>query len=254
MPVQTKRKVATKKEAVSVKYERLRLRHWVMFWVLVAATHALVIAIFSNVDVRTLLPVNVVNDEQQKAEAQLINKLKNQVASLEESLSNAQRKAAPAESECETSSDAPIDTYVTYIDKETSVSMSLPYSFEWKGRGCSVPPALDYGSGIGFGPGHIYGRYASLDIRPREAAAEIIRAEVESAPTSTDQLGAVRNIRRRMINGLSVTSYSMGLDIGGTRNTWVAAGRTYTYVIQDDYEWLTDAEAIKIIQSLRVTK
>lgn len=253
MAVQTKRKTSVKKEPVAVKYERLQLRHWVMFWALVAATHALVIAIFSNVDVRTLLPVNVVNDEQQQAEERVFADLKTEIASLQTKIRSMETESTST-SECDTISKTPIETYFTYIDPKTSVSMSLPYSFGWKGQDCEISPVETYSGSIGFGPGHIYGRYASLDIRPREAAAEIIRVEVESAPTSTDQLGAVRNIRRRTINGLNVTSYSMGLDIGGVRNTWVAAGRTYTYVIRDDYEWLTDSEAIKIIQSLRVTK
>lgn len=243
--------VKTKTVATKVKGKpHFPLFHWMVFWVLVLATVALVCAIFGKIDVKTLKPVGAGNEKSVSAEDQLVGELKDQVAALEESLAKVEN-ASGSTADCATTQVTAIDTYVTYVDKETGVSMSLPYSFGWNGQGCELSP----GGPGGFGPGHIYGRYASLHISPRETAAEIIRVETtESTPTSTTEVSAVRNIRRRVINGLTVTTYTQALDIGFTRNTWVAAGRTYTYVIRDDYEWLTDAEAVKIIQSLRVTK
>lgn len=218
------------------------LYRWMMFWLLVLCNVALIAALFGRVDVRTLLP---------KTEVKVVER----IVEVEKEPSEADREMDSA-AECATPADTPIDTYVTYVNKETGVSMSLPYSFGWRGQGCSIAPVDIYydASFLGFGPGHIYGRYASLEIHSRDAAAEIIRVEVDSAPTSTDQLGAVSNIRRRTINGLNVTSYTKALDIGGSEDVWVAAGRTYTYIIRGRGEWLTDAEAVKIIQSLRVTK
>ena len=58
--------------------------------------------------------------------------------------------------------------------------------------------------------------------------------------------------QRRNINGLTVYSYApSGFD--GNIHYWRALGRSYTYFIQSA-GWLTDAEAVKIIQSLKVVK
>ena len=232
-----------KTKSRSSKVKKIQYK-WLMFWLLVLTNVALVASIFGNVDVRTFKSGAIVVDDEIDATEPFEDAAEAPDA-VEENTGSAV--------ECATPIDTPIDTYVKYLDQKTGVSVSLPYSFGWRGPGCTISPADAYDTSIGFGPGHIYGRYANLEIRPRGDAEQIIRGETESAPTSADQLGAVTGLRRRTINGLAVTSYSHALDIGGDENVWIAVGKTYSYIIRG-YAWLTDAEAIKIIQSLKVTK
>lgn len=253
-----------KKETVSAKYERLRLRHWVMFWVLVAATHALVIAIFSNVDVRTLLPVNVVNDEQQKAEAQLIEELKIQVKSLEDKAAsvesseiNSERRLVSRGStlqECPVSLSSSTQDIIYISTVEQNVNMSLPYSFSWGSDAYFINP-IDRSRGVAgeiyFGPGIASGdcllvRDSLLMIDERRSSPNELRSELSGQDLK------ISNLRERTINGIPVLSYEFdrGAD---TERVWVGFGRTNHYTLQSA-GWLTDTEAIKIIQSLRVTK
>lgn len=260
MPVQTKRKTSVKKES-----ERLRLRHWVMFWVLVAATHALVIAIFSNVDVRTLLPVNVVNDEQRKAQAQLIEELKTQVKSLEDKAAsvenleiNSERRLVSRGStlqECLVSLSSSTQDIIYLDTVEQNLSMSLPYSFSWGSDKYLVNP-IDRSRGVAgevyFGPGSEHQctlvRDSTLLIDNFDRTLRQRRSEIAS------QLGMeFSNVRERTISGIPVLSYEVLADNGQFYREWMAFGRTNNYTIRSA-GWLTDAEAIKIIQSLRVTK
>lgn len=234
--------------------ERLRLRHWMFFWILVLANVALVCAIFGNVDVNTLKPVSVVDEGQNTAE-QLVTDLKTELSELQKKVQDAESRAAQT-TECETLEVAPIDTYVTYVDPKTQVSMSVPYSFGWNGKDCEISPVTIDSSNIGFGPLMIpFGRYASLEILPREEAEKILSKDLPPPTTAempTDLLEVATEIQRRSVNGLAVTIYNIAPG-GVTERRWVAAGRTYTYVIRDTRQWLTDIEAVKIIQSLRVT-
>jgi hypothetical protein len=251
MPVQTKRKGSTKKETMSVKNERLRLRHWVMFWVLVAATHALVISIFSNVDVRTLLPVSAVNEEKMTAEEQLVAELRAQVKSLGDKVASVESTEAhpkPATS-CLTTTSTAIDTYITYVDKSTNVSASLPYSFSW---GDECAPVVLTDAGIWFGPGKSSDNENNSAIRDSELTIGDKRITLSQVKQNLQPgypgVSEDTNLRERTISGIPVLSFNAD----GGSHVWYAFGRSFTYILGSD-SWLTDAEAIKIIQSLRVT-
>jgi hypothetical protein len=272
MAVQTKRKTSVKKETVAVKYERLQLRHWVMFWVLVAATHALVITIFSNVDVRTLLPVNVVNDEQRLADQVLIDDLKAQVKSLGEQVASVEKPSSQGRTVVNVKDVAWNDSYFsgqdlptdcgqlglndstatqTYLwrDESTGIQAELPYSFNWgNDRYLPTPYEQVNSSTIAFGPfvivyqGCSVGRQAELTFRPSVDPNPVLR-EVRNNP---DLVGPVR---QRVINGITVLSYR--IEALGYGDIWDVFGRSYHYTIKGG---LTDAEAMNIIQSLRVTQ
>ena len=258
MAVTTKRKVGVKKETVTVRRERLRLRDWMLFWILVLANVALVCAIFGNIDVNTLKPVSVVNEEQQSAEQQLVDELKAQLKDLGDKMTDIDQEqhtynefvqSRDIDFECRTEGREPgqPETYFTYIDTETGVSMTLPYSFSWGTSNCP-PLRKESLQEIRFGP-----VTPSEDNPMRDASLRILEvADLRNRRIElTDGPNGSSDVRERVVNGMTVLSYKYeGL---GSLSYWEAFGRNFRYLITSR-SWLTDSEAIKIIQSLRVTK
>jgi hypothetical protein len=256
MAVTTKRKTSVKKEVVSTRYERLRLREWMIFWILVLANIALVCAIFGNVDVRTLKPVGVVNEEQKTAEQELVAALRAEVMSLQASLDTAKVEATTPTSSCSNLEVTPIDNYLVYTDTNTGVRMSIPYGSDWNTDRCPVTPA-DWNDGgfLAFGPLTSVTFPSGSDVAKRDANLTIL-PQVRSVAEQRELLrnpqeGDIEDLRERTISGIPVFSYTLEY-VGPSQKYWVALGRTYTYYLSS-YGWLTDAEAVKIIQSLRVT-
>lgn len=245
------------------------LYRWMMFWLLVLANVALVAAIFGNVDVRTLKPVSVVDEEERSGQTTRERELEAQVTVLEGDLNRLQRNLERKEingdvvyipsatdydfdQECYLDPQQPglPETYVTYIDKETSVSVTVPYSFSWGTLNC--PPVQSSNtSTIAFGPavGTEGGESRDSWLHITEATSTASALAMVNADSS--ESGAKPQVRQRVINGLTVFSYKWEGIV--TINHWVAVGRNYTYRISS-LGWLTDAEAVKIIQSLRVTR
>jgi hypothetical protein len=269
MAVTTKRKAGVKKETVTVRRERLRLRDWMLFWILVLANVALVCAIFGDIDVNTLKPVSVVNEEQQSAEQQLVDELKAQLKDLGDKVAAVENvnvneglekhlvSLGYSFPECPVSVNLSSSTQdIIYLDTvEQNLSISLPYSFSWGSDKYLVNP-IDRSRGVAgevyFGPGSEHQctlvRDSTLLIDNFERTLRQRRSEIAS------QLGMeFSNIRERMISGIPVLSYEVLADGGRFYREWMAFGRTNNYTLRSA-GWLTDAEAIKIIQSLRVTK
>ena len=240
MTAQIKRKTSTKKEAPAAKYYRLRLREWMIFWILVAFTMILIVTIFGDVKIEALNPTDSLSQENETLIAQ-INTLEARVAELQGPAEQQQlmEVTEPSRSSCTMdTTTAPIDQYASYtIDASytdaASVSMRIPYSTGWWKFGCDYAAVIGDRGVIQFGPWSNDGHVAKLVITPSESAP--------STSTGT----------RRTVNGMTV--YSTVSEERGSTNTWIAYGRNYVYRITS-LNWLTDAEAIKIIQSLRVTK
>lgn len=274
MPVKTKRKAVTKAVPLTPKYERLRLREWMMFWVLFAATVALVCAIFGDVDVRTLRPVGVTSSTN--AGQQELDELRAQVVDLSTELNSIeQQQVSSSERIIANIRDIPFgDLYfydevnlgvqcdrlnlntstptqsIVWTDEPTGLQASLPYSFDWGTDRYLVTPYEELGLGlIAFGP--IVKTYDCNPARDAILAFDFPKDPSNSLSEIRKEPGLEGTVRQRTINGITVLSYRIGELAGG--NFWEVFGRSYHYRIRSE-GWLTDAEAIKIIQSLRVTK
>lgn len=242
---------------------------WLMFWLLVLCSVALVCALFGNVDVRTL--------KDQTSDTTAVTTVSSQVASstttdmVEDSFENqvAQSPEHPGEpfdietgaclfNSAETAD--PIDTYIDYTEPISTVLLTIPYSFNWGSANC--PPITlvsPYPSSentllasFEFGPSKVLGgggagfarRLASFGIGPVTTA--------DAVDTGIKENESVRNVRQRTISGFTVYDYDLNFE--ANPHEWIAVGRNYSYHLTSLGGWLTDAEAIKIIQSLRVTK
>lgn len=247
-----KKTISTKQTSVTTS-SRLRLRHWVLFWVLVAATYALVITIFSNVDVRTLLPVNVVNDEKMTAEEEVIKELKAEIVALTDRTSTIVQAYSKYPCMDEATFAAP-DSYVTYRDQITGIQVQLPYNQHWGGEGCALSP---FSARSATGTLQIYFGPSVPDMRGGWERIYFLAG----APTSS---AAMRNeikikhpgqeVVTRTINGIPVYQVIYNGSYDPAYTSWYAVGRNYLFSFRVREGALSDAEAIKIIQSLRVTK
>lgn len=243
-----------------------------MFWVLVAATHALVIAIFSNVDVKTLMPVGSTSSTS-AAEEQLIDELRGQVKSLGDKVASVEEPQAEGRimanakdvqwrdlylsnqgelpADCgvlQLNTTTATQTYLWY-DQSTGIQAELPYSFAWgNDRYFPTPYEQVNSSTISFGPfviayqGCAVGREAELTFGESADPNPVLR-EIRN---NADLVGPVR---QRIINGITVLSYR--IEALGYGDIWDVFGRSYRYTIKGS---LSDAEAMSVIQSLRVTK
>lgn len=263
MPV---KKIKTAKKTVAVKNRgkltMIPLRSWILFWFFVVATMTLVIVCFTS----AFRSIDRDANRETAAAFQVIRQnLEAQVAELQAQVgvTNTQELSYAdfsdrIEGECLSPQGGSVDTskalltYVTYTDPKTSVSMILPYSFGWGTINC--PPVQTHPEGeILFGPSRRgeggAGRESSISIEAPSSTAAI-RALAVSVVMQSELEN--KTIRQRTVNGLTVLSYSYS---GGmaSGNVWVAVGRTHVYWIYSA-GWLTDAEAIKIIQSLKVVK
>jgi len=158
-------------------------------------------------------------DAQTIAELQAVRQnLESQVDQLQV---QEMRQAEPTSSAtCVTATNpGPADSYISYTDPASSVSMKLPFNAAW-GNGCAAVQTDS--EGIHFGPG-------------LEASIAIL--DPSKVPAFTTGVN-------RTVSGLKV--YKDG------QHT-VAVGKTYAYSIYTK-GWLTDAEINKLIQSLKVVK
>lgn len=143
---------------------------------------------------------------------------------------------------------------IEQLQPPAQLEISVPYSFDWGNQNYALEPVAIIGEAAAvtlfFGPA-----IASNGCLPvRDTALEITNST--STPNEARR-GAVENfnatdIRTRTINGMTVLSYRMNLETS-QNNVWIGFGRTYRYALFSQ-GWLTDAEAVKIIQSLRVVQ
>ncbi len=262
-PKKTKTTKKAVKKNASWQLTTIPLHAWILFWFFVLATIALTALCFTA----AFRPVQPEVDEEALAMFQAVREsLEQQVAELEGKVEE-QEKPNNASSdsmsgdfpfECYTENPGPSETYFTYLDQNSSVRMTLPYSFSWGSLDCPpieriISPEETYQE-IRFGPsmrieGEGVARDGGLSIGDATTTAAV-RAHAENE-LSQDYVSDPSPIRQRTINGIPVISY--GYYALGQINIWIAVGRTHTYWLFSG-GWLTDAEAVKIIQSLRVTR
>jgi len=186
-------------------------------------------------------------DDQTAAEFQAIRtSLEKQVEELQvQAMQQGDSREQPPA--CVMSDEIPaIDNYISYKDEKTSVSMKIPFSTKWQNNDCDFAPTQLYDAGVvSFGP------ETGVTTSERDARLSIKPAiSVQEMDTWYKDLVASKK-QKRTINGMTVISYDVEGLGGGL--FWEGFGRSYHYVITSN-GWLTDAEAVKIIQSLKVTK
>jgi len=218
------------------------LPSWIMFWALILCTMALIVVNFSQAFAPA--PVDAIDDTTAAQFAAIRASLEQQVANLQAQVSSSTTPSAPA---CEAvQNPGPADSHILYVDPKTHVSMSLPYSTSW-GNGCAPFKVSD--SAIAFGPlwsqaSFGTGMDSSISISAATTSLSLERANAGEFAS---------NFKQSTVNGISVLSY----DVRGpapVSHMWIGIGRTYVYRIVSVTGWLTDAEAVKIIQSLKVVK
>jgi hypothetical protein len=217
------------------------LPSWIVFWSLVLTTLALIVVCFNN----AFVPVSTdVVDDQTALQFQAIR------ASLEKQVNDLQAKETQ-QSSCDADASKwntdPSNIRMNYIDQQTGVQASLPYNFAWGDGKSPLEPYELVGGQLMFGPAANAGectvrRDVTLYIDP---------------PTSTKAYANamhLQNPKLQTIAGLSVIKVTQQNEMtGGQYPEWFASGRSHSYRIVSD-GWLTDVEAIKIIQSLKVVK
>ena len=258
MPV--KKAKTTKKTKNAWQLTTIPVHSWITFWVLVLATMALATVCFTDAFKNSKGEVDQESVEAFKAIQQ---SLEQQVADLQGKVGVEQKKEGRVLAdlgshipECLavlSTSTTDLIT-VSYLDTKNNVRMNLPYSFAWGNEDYALNPTDKHEAGtdeVFFGPGWISGDCKMLrdsrlmvdtqDKRPVNEVRSVITNPVE---------GTVSNLRERTINGMQVLSYNF-TGGGSSQNNWIAFGRTNRYLLSSE-GWLTDAEAVKIIQSLRV--
>jgi hypothetical protein len=146
---------------------------------------------------------------------------------------------------------APNET-VNYTDPQTHVSMALPYNKNWGDGKTVLPPYTTVQNEIHFGPavqdgGCVLSRDSILQINALDpASVNNVRLGLEAM-----QNNKLTNLKEQTVAGLQVLSFNFNLGTGlGIEKTWLAFGKTQNYTLHSG-GWLTDEEAIKIIQSLK---
>lgn len=257
-PRKTKTTKKTVKKDTSWQLTSIPLHLWILFWTFVIATIVFAAACFSS----AFRPIEVRTDEETLALFLAVQQdLERQVEELEEKMEVGMQPQGTNyfNEACLTIAPSPIDSYLVYVEPTASVSMRLPFGTKWQNEECVVPPAKMASGGLLFGPivetiGDEIGHDSSIRIEglTRTIDGEVVRTTIQSvrqnlapgAPGADE----VENIRERTINAIPVLSF----DARGEKY-WFAFGRTNVYQIHS-FGWLTDAEAVKIIQSLRVVQ
>lgn len=138
---------------------------------------------------------------------------------------------------------------VSHLEARTNVRMSLPYSFDWGNEQYVLTPVRagdpSNAPSLEFGP-----IYVQEDSCLGRRDSEITIMDPGSNPSEVRRSLSPATVRERSLGGVTVLSYSLPTDKVWP-NRWHVFGRTHTYMIAS-HGWLTDAEAVKIIQSLRV--
>lgn len=260
-----KKTKTTKKIKNPWKLTAIPLHSWLIFWVLVLTTMALATVSFADAFKNGEGEV----DQETVAAFEAIRKnLEDQVADLQsragmEVKTDGQLVASPFSEQqvggCAQlkMSDLPPDQTIKFSDEKTGVSGSLPYNLSWGSETCFVTPFHMTTDLSVDKPVYLFGPVSINDIGGYTRAADLIITKTTSTPAQTlRDLRAnpeVKNLRQRTINGITVISYEIQNEgPGGFARFWNAFGRSYYYMMGSFGGWLTDAEAVKIIQSLRV--
>lgn len=252
-----KKAKTTKKVKNSWALTTIPVHSWITFWVLVLATMALATVCFTDAFKNSEGEV----DQETVAAFEAIRKnLEAQVADLQtkvgvEEKVDGRLLIAGRVRECDLSwATSTAEVYVSYVEPTTKVRMSLPYSFNWGNAEYALLPVAQYGSetSVEFGPSllntdcYTY-RDSMLLVSNSTSTPASTRRSLANPPEGAE--ATVSNVRERTINGIPVLSYRMS---GATvQENWIGFGRNFQYRLSS-YGWLTDAEAVKIIQSLRV--
>lgn len=249
----TAKKIKTKSAGKNPwKVATIPVHYWITFWALVLATMALATVCFSY----AFRPIDSDVDPETLAAFQAIREnLEKQVEELQGEVALAPSPTGFLGEACLQDSISPIDNYLTYVEPQSKVQMRLPFGTGWENENCAFPPARISGNIISFGPvvkGAGEGvRDSMLTIQPAKSTVDFNTeiAQIRSDGSDT-QISA---IKQRNINGLNVFSYTTTIPTGYVTHDWYALGKTFSYKLEAN-EWLTDAEAVKIIQSLKVVK
>ncbi len=252
-----KTKITKKKAKKDMwKLTTIPLTSWIMFWVLVLATMALATVCFSSafktadgeVDQETVAAFQAIRQNLEMQVQDLQGKVSDRPTDgpkgrmlLNEVIEGCNLAWATSTQE----------SYYSYLEPRTKVRASLPYSFAWGNESYALNPVRlgdpSNDPEVEFGPAYLNSclvrRDASLGIMETDATPNEFRTSMREAfPTLA--------IRERSLGGVTVLSYQNPSDAVWP-NQWMIFGRTFTYRIAS-HGWLTDAEAVKIIQSLRV--
>lgn len=244
------RKIKTQTKKHHFHVTHIPLSSWIVFWLGIAATFVLIFVTFGAAF--QAFVVDVSDDTTSQALQQINQNLEKQVGELQATKNTNTTILSEA---CLQETPSPVDNYLTYVEPQFKVQMHLPFGTNWENEACIFPPAITAGGATKFGPvisrsENTIVRDSILTIQPTKNTADF-NAEIEQMKSIGDT--QVGTIKQRTINGLKVFSFNTVLPPGYTTNFWYALGKTYSYKIES-IGWLTDAEAIKIIQSLRVTK
>ncbi len=273
---------------MSIKKRVENKNHDLVFWLLALSTLVLGIVVVGNLSKKTVQVVN--SDSAARVQTEIVPP-ENQLTNPQDNAPKNQDNLSNIPGiDCFTSHPGPAETYVSYLDKKTSVSLVLPYSFSWGTERCPVLQTVLYDEDPGgiadsmglrswlrFGPAYkIYNGDGAfyvpdglsvtnthtflVDDASRYSAERGTELSIFS-PTSSEAVYQQilhgqdfahypkGKILQRTINGMRV--YSISSSDGNTWNIWYAVGRSYGYLLSSR-DWLTDAEAIKIIESIKV--
>ncbi len=245
---------------VVAKNNPFRLTHipllsWVAFWACISATLVLISATFTSALSFAQTPKE--NADTVAALQQLGDALEKKADEMTGGTTEPEGRimiGMGAALSCDTVLATSTADVITLSLSDADVRMNLPYSFSWGNEKYAMNP-FDRSRGVAgevyFGPGIVSGdcvvvRDSSLIVNTDTRSMSDIRRELN---TQDIKPGA---LRERTINGIPVLSYTINRGAGDERN-WIAFGRTNRYNLHSA-GWLTDAEAVKIIQSLRVEK
>ncbi len=238
--------MATRKTKAKTKKHHFHVTHipvssWIVFWLGIAATFVLIFVTFGSAFQAFVLDDS---DFTSQALQQINQNLEKQVGELRGQAAN----PAPTNI-CSVENPGPADSHVLYVDPKTHVSMSLPYSTKWDEAGCIPTTLVIRNGGIAFGP--IVGGEGVAEEDAFISIASSTDSNIVLKRLKEAGSGVIGSVRQRTVSGMNVLSYKKGEE--GAVPVWEAFGRSYHYTISSR-SWLTDAEAIKIIQSLKVVK
>ncbi|MCC7523064.1 hypothetical protein IT407_04705 [Candidatus Uhrbacteria bacterium] len=248
----------TKSATMPAGPKAVQLRHWLLFWTLVLCVMIVINASFAKYQKPSSDLVM-----ETDAMAVIADSLEKQADMLEKQ-AEAMQEMKPegrlfitvdnAHGLCGSEAallDLPADQTFQFRDEKTGVTASLPYNFAWGTDGYGAFPSEVNGfetNSFLFGKVGTYDsgcwfRDSSLTIYPPTSTTSLLRS-----------LSGTQ-VRQRNVNGLTVLSYSQTeQNTNFTNQVWDAIGRTYWYRIVSKAGQLSDAEAVSIIQSLRVTR
>lgn len=257
-----KKTKTTKKIKNPWKLTAIPLHSWLIFWVLVLTTMALATVSFADafkngegeVDQETVAAFEAIRKNLEAQVEDLQGKVGVEMKVPAGRMLVSGVPGPGAKEKCDLLlATSTADLYVLQVNEATGLRGSFPYSFAWGNQNYAFEPVVTIGEGSAqtllFGPGVV----SNCSIN-RDSALEITKSTSTPNEVRREALNAFNtgSVRERSINGMTVLSFKHNTE-ASQNLVWVAFGRTYRYTIYS-LGWLTDAEAIKIIQSLRVEK